>query len=195
MKAQGPPLQSLTGRLAECPPEFLEEPGTVDVAAVVSDLSRLLGGAMLTREQAAVFRVGARTSGPPSPDQRSALRVALIASWLLADDWFRAQSVAGPAIEFLAGGLADIAAIVDTPKFVADPDRREELVRLCLDALGFVPSGESEAQSADRLITLNSVERSRVIRETRAAQERVRQVREAMKKKAAEEAAAMYGRE
>ena len=56
-------------------------------------------------------------------------------------------------------------------------------------------TGESEAQAADRLNTLSSVERTHVIQETRAAQERVRQVREAMKKKAAEEAAAAYGRE
>jgi len=185
VKAQGPPLQSLTHRLAECPPEFLEEPGKVDVAAVISDLSGLLGGAMLTGEQLAPFRTNSKSS----------LRVALIASWLLADDWFRAQNVAGPAIQFLAGGLADIAAIVDAPRFVADPDRREELARLCLDVLGFVPEGESEAKAADRLNTLSSVERSRVIHETRVAQERVRQIREAMKKKAAEEAAAMYGRE
>ena len=185
MKTQGPPLQSLTHRLAECPPEFIEEPGKINVAAVVSDLSRLLGGVMLTRENLAPFRAKGKAE----------LRVALIASWLLADDWFRAQSVAEAAVRFLAGGLAEIAAIVDAPQFIVDPDRREELARLCLDVLGFIPAGESEPQAADRLNTLSSVERSRVIRETRAAQERVRQIREAMKKKAAEEAAAMYGRE
>jgi hypothetical protein len=78
---------------------------------------------------------------------------------------------------------------------INDPDRREELVRLCLKGLGLIPQGESAAQAADRLTTLDSVERDRVIRETRQAEARAREIREAMARKRAEEAAARYSPE
>jgi len=189
MTAEGPTLQALAHRLSECPADFLAEPGTVDVAAVVSDLSRALGGTLLAPPQLARFR-DAGAAGVRR------LRVALVASWLLYDPWFRGRKTfAAAAVAFLDHGLDDVAPLVDAPKFVSDPDRREELVRIALRALGLRPAGESEAQAEDRLTTLNSVERNRVVQETRAAQERVRQIREAMKKKAAEEAAAAYGRE
>jgi hypothetical protein len=187
---QGPPLQSLTHRLAECPSDFLADPRSrVDAAAVISDLSRALGGTLLTPAELAHFR-------DIDPSESRRVRVALIVSWLLYDRWFREQKrFAQAAVLFLGVGLGDVAALVDPPLFVSDPDRREELVRLTLLALGLRPAGETEAQAADRFNTLSSVERTGVIHETRAAQERVRQVRDAMRKKAAEEAAAAYGRE
>ena len=52
---EGPLLETLTRRLAECPADFLAEPrdssgkGAVYVAAVVYDLIRDLGGAPLTK--------------------------------------------------------------------------------------------------------------------------------------------------
>ena len=55
MPREGPPLETLTRRLAECPPEFLALPrvgetGAIHVDAVVSDLLRELGGAGLSPE-------------------------------------------------------------------------------------------------------------------------------------------------
>ncbi len=77
----------------------------------------------------------------------------------------------------------------------SDPDRREELSRLCLRALNLRPAGETAAQAQDRLTTLNTVERQHVIAAARAAEERARQIREAMAKQAAEEAADKWSRE
>jgi hypothetical protein len=194
MTREGPPLEALTRRLAECPPEFLLEPrigpgGTIDAGAVVSDLSRALGGPLLGAAELARFR-------PADPAERNRLRITLVAAWLLHDEWFRAEgSLAPAAVRFLEGWLDELAPLVDAPLFVSDADRREELARLCLRALELLPAGESEARALDRLTTLSSAERTRVIRETRAAQERVRKIREAMEKKAAQEAAAAYGRE
>lgn len=191
---EGPQLQALTHRLAECPADFLAAPrvgsnGIIDVAAVVSDLVRALGGTLLTEQEVARFRGS-------SDLMTKRLQITLIACWLLYDSWFRTQKrFAIPALRLLSETFGELAALVDPVAFVNDPDRREELVRLCLHALGLRPAGESEAQAADRLNTLSSVERTRVVQETRATQERVRQVREAMRKKAAEEAAAAYGRE
>ena len=126
--------------------------------------------------------------------EENRLRVILVACWLLHDPWFRSRSrFAEGARRFLATGLDELAEVAQAPQLIADADRREELARLCLKSLGLRPAGESVAQ--DRLSTLDSVERSRVIREARAAEERARKIREEMARKAAEEAAAVYGRE
>ena len=120
----------------------------------------------------------------------------LISAWLLHDPWFiEREQYGAPALDFLTSGAAQLAALTHAPQFVADPDRREELARVCLRELGLRPAGETIAQAQDRLATLNSAERARVVRAARQAEERVQAVREAMAKKAAEEAAAQYSRE
>lgn len=198
MDEEGPPLESLTRRLAECPAEFLAEPrvgagGQVSVAAVVADLLRDLGGPLLTQARAAVFQP---RNALQARDQRNWLSLVLLASWLLHDEWFRRGQRFGPgAAEFLTSGLNVAAKLTPAPKFVADPDRREELVRLCLSQLGLRPAGETAAQAADRLTTISTTERQRVLEAARLAEERSRAIREAMAKKAAEEAAAQYSRE
>jgi hypothetical protein len=195
---EGPLLETLTRRLAECPADFLAEPcdkqskGDVYVAAVVYDLIRELGGAPLTEKQLEAFEF---RKSQAKEDRRRA-RVVLVASWLLYDNWFRYRGrFASMAYEFLANKLNDVAATVPASAFVSDPDRREELTRLCLNALGLRPAGETEAQAEDRLTTLDSVERVRVVREAREAEARAQRIREEMARKAAEEAASVYGRE
>lgn len=195
MGEEGPLLEALTRRLAECPPEFLDEPrigsgGTIHVAAVVADLVRDLGGAALTAKQAAVYQATDRKK------HRNRLQMVLIAAWLLHDDWFVAKRrFASRALTFVAEGLLELSTLIPAGQLVTDADRREELARLALAALGLRPAGETVPQAQDRLATLSSVERQRVIREATAAEERARKVREAMAKKAAEEAAAKYMRE
>jgi hypothetical protein len=185
-------LEVLTRRLAECPPEFLAEPrfgrkGTVDVAAVVADLVRDLGGPPLTTQETAALRP------PDRREHRNRLRTVLVAGWLLYDPWFRARhQYAGAARGFLLEGVAELAALVQAPELVSDGDRREELARLALRGLGLRPAGETPEQAEDRLLTLSSVERQRVLRESQAAEERARQIREAMAAQAALEATATY---
>jgi hypothetical protein len=88
-----------------------------------------------------------------------------------------------------------MADFVPARDLVTDPDRREELARRCLRALGLLPGGETAAQAADRLGTLDSVERARVIAATRDAELRAAEVRKAMQAQAAAEAAAKASRE
>lgn len=197
MKQEGPPLEALTRRLAECPSEFLEEPltaagstGKVDAAAIVADLLRELGSLNLPATLATQLRPAAL-----NPAQRNAIQTTLVAAWLLHDPWFRERVVVAAAQRFLLYGTEDPASLVSARQWVADPDRREELVRICLDALGLRPAGESEAEAKDRMATVSSVERRRVLHATRTAERRAAEIREAMRKKAAEEAAARYSPE
>jgi len=68
-------------------------------------------------------------------------------------------------------------------------------VRVSLAAIGCRPAGESEAQAEDRLTSLSAAERRRVVDAARAAELRARQIREALRKKAAEESADKWTRE
>lgn len=228
MKYEGPPLQQLTHRLAECPPEFLDEPrvggqGTIHVAAVVNDLLTALGHASDDTAWTADFMPGAdpvhpltaipagapslmdrlisKLSGsdstPPIPaNDRDWLRCVLVACWLLHDTWFQQQKNNAAAVRnFLTGDLRELSKSTQAPKLVGDPDRREELARLCLKALDYRPKGESAEQAQDRLATLNTSERMRLLKAVREAEKRAKEIRDAMAKKAAEEAAAKYNRE
>jgi hypothetical protein len=191
---EGPFLETLTRRLAETPEEFLAEPrigahGTVRAAAVVGDLMRRLGA------EAEIADLQ-RFAGADSRGDRNRLSVALLLCWLLAEDWFgHADLSAADVLRLLDTEAAELARQTAARKFVTDPDRREELARLALARLGFRPKGETIAQAQDRLTTLNSAERARVIQAARAAEERARQIREALVRKAAEESADKWTRE
>ena len=208
MTTEGPPLESLTHRLAETPADFLAEPrigaaGSVNVAAVVFDTLRDLGGAPVPQELLAAFQpVNAKKN-------RNRLSAVLIACWLLHDPWFIAQAAGTTrsegsqsatalterAYQLLVNGLSDLTALVQAPRLVSDPDRREELARLSLKALGLRPAGESDAQAADRLTTLSSSERQTVVKAAQAAEARARAIRAEIARKAAEEAADKATRE
>ena len=163
--------------------------GSVSAEAVAADLLRDLGGAPAPEFPAAL-------AGPRGLERRNRLRLALVAAWLLHDPWFVARGgLAGRAARLLAGGLEGLVRVVDAERFVTDPDRREELARRVLAALQLRPDGEGEAQAEDRLATLDSVERRAHDEDARAEATRARRVRDAMRKKAAEEAAARVTRE
>lgn len=197
MKPEGPPLDTLTRRLAECPPSFLAAPrlskgkGLV-VEALVHDVLVDLGAAPAPWMDLAPFR-GSR------PEQAQRLRVIAVTCWLLAAPELRAlaqqRELAPGAHTLLAKGLDALAHLVGPEALLSDPDRREELVRRVLDGLGLRPAGEAEAYATDRLSALDSVARDRVLQETRAQVEKARKLREAMAKRAAEEAAARYSGE
>ncbi len=193
---QGPLIESLLRHLINCPDDFLAAPrlgsqGVVEVAAVVSDLLRELGGEALNPEQASRF------GGTFSAQQQNRLQVILIGCWLLHEPWFRQRAnLARPARAWLTKGLDGLSEMVSAKKLISDPDRREELVRLCLNALALCPAGETEAQAQDRLSTLDSVERQRVMRASAAAeQKRQREIRERLEREEAERAVPKYTRE
>ncbi|MBL8695703.1 MAG: hypothetical protein JNJ88_16545 [Planctomycetes bacterium] len=194
MQQEGPPLAALLHRLAECPPGFLGEPrigseGEVAVGAVVSDLLAGVAGRQVPQSTGIEF-------SPSTLEERNRLRLVLIACWVFADPWFQGRrELELRVLATLRSDMAALAAAEQADQFVTDPDRREELVRRCLAGVGLRPAGESEAQARDRCTALDSVERTRVMRESREAQERARKVREELVKKAAQEAAAKIGRE
>jgi hypothetical protein len=195
MQHEGPVLEALTHRLAETPDDFLDEPrieaknaGRIHVAAVVHDLFRSRGLATTAPELQ-------RFRGATSSD-RNALQITLLLCWLLADEWFERVPLDKTALlELIAESARELAAQTPSRKFVADAERREELARLLLARLAFRPAGESQAQAEDRLTSLSTSERARVLRAAKQAEVRARQVREELARKAAQESADKWSRE
>jgi hypothetical protein len=191
MNHEGPQIDALTHRLAECPPEFLETPrrdnaGTINVGAIVADHLRQMGDLDVA---------GIANSITRFPVKRQQL--AAIGAWLLNDPWFldRPELAAAMRDVLTSDALAQLAETVRPEQTISDPDRREEFARICLRGLGLRPQGESMTEAADRLGTLDSVEREQVVRKTRAAEARARKIREEMASRAAQEAATRYSRE
>lgn len=194
MQRDGPPLEVLLRRLAETPEDFLAEPriggtGSIDVPALVGDLMRRLGH-MPNPDIAPSF------TGTSIRQDRNRLMVVSILCWLLAEGWFRGHTPDRTAlIDLLDAEAAALAKLTPAKKFVTDPERREELGRVALARLGLRPAGESETQAQDRLTTISSAERVRVLKASEAAMKRAREIREALIRKAAEESADKYTRE
>jgi hypothetical protein len=185
----------LLRRLVETPSEFRAEPrigtaGEVDVAAVVWDVLRDLDGQPLGEADLVPFR----PTGGTARQQRNRLRLVLLACWLLGDEWFRGREHLGKrARKFLERLVPALEAYLNADKLLTDPDRREELVRRLLKELDLRPAGESAAQAADRLQTLDSAERQRVLKEAAKAERRAQEIRAAMARAAAQDAANRYG--
>ena len=192
---EGPPIELLTRRLSVCPREFLRPPktlrtGEIHVGAVVFDLAGRITGRPVSPEALRPF-MRAKKQGVPW------LRLVLVACWMLHDEVFQGEmpDLSPRLLAFLEGGLRELSSLVTAEQCVTEPDRREELARMCLDALGILPAGESRAEAKDRLNALDSRERARVLEKTRKAQEHARKVREAMRRKKAREAASKVMRE
>ena len=187
----GPPIEHLTRRLLACPAVFLDTEAKPDLRAVLADLLRDIAGQPLLRVGTDALVTPPRTHAKPE----NRLRLLAVTAWLLHDPAFRDAALLDAATRLLTDGLDPFAEVVDAEACVTDPDRREELARVVLDALGLLPDGETPEQATDRLATLDSAERLRVVRDTQIAEERARRIQEALRQKAAEEAAAKVMRE
>jgi hypothetical protein len=190
----GPDLEILTHRLLETPVEFLAEPrigtsGAIHVAALVFDLLRAHSISALPETLMHFQSANGRAD-------RNRLALAAIAVWLLAAEWFSSIEIAQQDIlEVLESAATELAAATAAHKFVSDPDRREELVRVVLARLHYRPAGETPAQAIDRLSSISGTERQRLLQASHAAEQRARQIREALARKAAQESADKWSRE
>lgn len=194
MEHEGPALETLLRRVTETPPDFLAEPriggrGDIVVAAVVRDLLEHWALPI------AGFDAGAYT-GRDAKTDRNWSAITLVSCWLLAESELRACTRRPERLPELLKTLPrELSVHTNASALISDADRREELVRLSLAALALRPAGESQAEAQDRLSTMSSVERARLLAASRAAEQRAREVREALARKAAEESADKWSRE
>jgi hypothetical protein len=192
-----PPLAEWLRWIAEMPPSFRAAPdgepgGRVRVRAVVSDLLETLHGATADPVVLAAFDVapGAARS------ERNRLGWVLAACHVFWHPAVRAAPLSRRSVQaFLVQELAQLGAVASIDLLDRDEERREELVRRVLRAIRLSLPGESPHEAEDRLQQVDSVERHRVLGAAAKREKRSREVREAMARKAAEEAAAKVSRE
>lgn len=189
----GPPLEILMRRIAEVGSDVLIEPrigaqGVAAVDAVVLDLFELLD--LEIPKSLEEFGVNQTVM------ERRRLQITLLLTWLCADVTLQTHlKNAALLLQILQKVPAELARYTTVEQLVSDIDRREELARLTLARMQLLPLGESAAQAQDRLNVLSSAERERLVAASRAAELRARELREAMARRAAEEAADKMGRE
>jgi len=198
MNISGPSLDSLVHRLGECPPEFLEL--TMEETRGAEILIAILGDTFLEYgdhnpwhpEDPFLDRLRRKSTDVSAGRHRGLLGVV---AWLLFYEWFREHaSIAKGAWEWIKGeAVVELSRLVRPELFTSDMDRREELVRVLLASIDVRPADETIEQAFDRKTTLDSVERSKVMQATIAAEKRAREIREAMARKAALESASRYG--
>jgi hypothetical protein len=193
MSAELPPLAEFLRWLADLPDAFRQEPagfpgGRVPLPAVVNDLAETLTG---QPADAALLKVTRPAN--LGKVERNRLRWILAACHLLWHPAFRDRALLAESLRRLLGEeLTALSEVVLFDDLLADEERREELIRRALRALGLRLPGEAEREAEDRLTQVDSVERRRLLREAAERERRAREVREAMARKAAEEAAARY---
>jgi len=185
---EGPPLERITRRLMEADDAWLD--GAANAKALAGDAFEAMAGGYPEAERldAVEDAIGR---------DRNRRRIAALSLLIASDPWFKGRKDLADRLLALPGSrrLKALSAAVDAEEFRSDGERREELARLCLALLGLRPEGENEAAAIDRLAAVDSVERARLVELSRKAQERARELREAMERAAAEEAASKMSRE
>lgn len=202
MKNPGPPLQELIDHLILIPGEFTgknekspDNSGKISIPAIVNDLLLDLGGEALSdSEIPAEFH----NTGHVKPAVNNYLRLVSILCYIFEYRFFMENKTSPENIKsfLLSKRLVDLSgAVKSADEFITDPDRREEICRTALDVSGYYPDGENEKHARDRLLTLDSVERKAILTRTAEAQKKAREIKEAMMRQEAEEAASKMSRE
>lgn len=191
-----PPLAEFLRWLADMPEAFRSEPegfadGTVPVPAVVADLFDTYLDEHPEESLLAAFK-----PANFGKVERNRLRWVLAACHLLWHPALRDRSLDRARLsKLLVQDVAALASVVSVDALAGDEERREELIRRTLLALGLRLAGESQKEAEDRLTQVDSVERRRLLHEAAEKEKRAREVREMMARRAAEEAAAKVSRE
>lgn len=192
-------VERLCRRLAEIPTAFLrpvvasKKGDMVHAEAVIADLFRDRSTRIPTVSELELFQ------RPTARDKKARrrkvrhLELSLITAWLLADDAF-GRLPDTRLMELFQNGVKDLSDLVMPRAFLDDADRREELVRVCLRKFKILPEGETRADAEDRLETLDSIRRDRLVKRAREREkereeerERRRRELEAIRKKEEEE--------
>lgn len=192
-------INDLNSYLADCPDVFLRAPmllknneidGEVSVGAVISDLLGIISGDFLNIEEVRKFYRVHNTK------ELNHYKLILIAARLLSHDVFvQAEVTKSEVMHLLENTIKKPAMLVDAEDFILDEERREELIRHCLNAFDILPESENKARAYDRLKAIDSVERDKVMHEAQKAHQRAKELREAMARKRAQEAASKMSRE
>lgn len=194
---RGPSLVSLTQRLFQMPKEFLFSPilkipsnrknlkHTIYIPAIYSDLCYFIWNEFPKAEELKFLQVSSTSS------DLNLLSIYSITIYLLHYPFFKNKPFLKEKVWLLfSEKLPSYKNIIKAEKFILDAEKREELSRFVLYHLGYIPLLETERYALERLTSLDSIERIKLVEATRKAQiAREEAIREAIRRREAEEAA------
>ncbi len=184
---EGPDINILHHRLTEYPKEWLTPVLPTYFIAIIHDAIYSRCPSVTTSELSAFRR----------PYQQCEwYRMSLLIAYFLADDSFEELHFSSKSLVSLLENTAKELTQAGSNKiYMNDVDRREEFIRVVLNALSLYPKGETKAQAEDRLQAVSSHERLKVLRAAKAAEQRSHELRVALAKQKAKEAADKMTRE
>lgn len=123
-------------------------------------------------------------------------RAIHISTWLLSHpNFINSPSLEDKLYDFWFEELFQASQYVKFNDWISDDERAEEMVRLLLHCCQIIPYGENNDQAADKLSSLSSAGRHKVLKQSYEAHERIMNIKREMAEKQAREAANTYGRE
>lgn len=193
-----PSIEYFNHRLAECPPEFWQSQIVsleIFTKAVLYDLVEALtrGAPPNLKDLESWLSFPADLS---ASEIEYTLKLYLIVAWLLADPFFLEIGLSQREVGMLLKErITPLATVLIPLQCIEENDRREELSRLTLTHLGYLPQGESAKFAADRLASLDSIERQELLLHTRRKAQHAEKVRKKLEAEEARRAAARWNRE
>ncbi|RKS94173.1 hypothetical protein BC952_2043 [Flavobacterium limicola] len=123
-------------------------------------------------------------------------RAIHISIWLLSHrNFINSALIEDKLYNFWFEELSEASLYVKFKEWISDDERAEEMVRLLLDCCEIIPDGENQDEAADKLSSLSSTDRQKVLKQSYEAHERIMNIKREMAEKKAREAANTYGRE
>lgn len=181
----GPSLDELSARISSIPRDFLDQ--RVSLRAAAGDL---FGGQQ--RPELLQVLEGAQAADPSR-------RGAAVALWLWASEDLVGPLTPGITTGWVARAVAALAfrlaPVVDPSLWLTDSERREEAARLFLLWSGYAPAGESAITAKSLWQRHDSLRRNAAMAAMLADHQHRVEVTEALRQKAAMEAAARYTHE
>lgn len=123
-------------------------------------------------------------------------RAIHISIWLLSHrNFINSALIEDKLYNFWFEELSEASLYVKFKEWISDDERAEEMVRLLLDCCEIIPDGENQDEAADKLSSLSSTDRQKVLKQSYEAHERIMNIKREIAEKKAREAANTYGRE
>lgn len=123
-------------------------------------------------------------------------RAIHISIWLLShQNFINSAFIEDKLYNFWFEELSEASLYVKFKEWISDDERAEEMVRLLLHCCEIIPDGENQDEAADKLSSLSSADRQKVLKQSYEAHERIMNIKREMAEKKAREAANTYGRE
>lgn len=185
----------LVTHLRKCPDIFLKptslmEKEGLNAIALICDTYRIVCNDFLKKD----FKIPSEYNLAYIEDNH--WRTISISTWLLSHpNFINCPFLEDKIYAFWFEALAEAALYVKFEDWISDEERAEEMVRLLLYTCEILPEGESYEEATDKLASMSSADRQKVLRESYEAHERIMRIKREMAEKKAREAANTYGRE